>query len=193
MQRLGTYLPKDRLRALAKGEPLPSQTQGSAIFADSSGFTPLTERLTKVLGLRKGVEALSHQLNAVYGALIDQIEMYGGSIISFAGDSIIGWFAEANYPAPFRAVRCAHGMQTAMQSFGELSLKVIIATGPARRLVVGDPGIQQLDTLAGRMIARLTIGERVIQRSRLFEISVGSGAFMIDSEKYDHNHEVENV
>ncbi len=87
MHRLGTYLPEDRLRALIRGESLPSQTHGSAIFADISGFTPLTEKLTLTLGAREGVEALSQQLNAVYEALINCMERYGGSVITFAGDS----------------------------------------------------------------------------------------------------------
>jgi class 3 adenylate cyclase len=40
---LHTYLPQDRLRALARGETLPDRTNGSALFADISGFTALTE------------------------------------------------------------------------------------------------------------------------------------------------------
>ena len=68
MNRLGTYLPQDRLRALASGDSLLGHTVGSAIFADISGFTPLTEKLTQTLGPRKGVEELSRRLNAVYGA-----------------------------------------------------------------------------------------------------------------------------
>ena len=140
MHRLGTYLPQDRLRALIKGESLPNRTNGSAIFADISGFTLLTEKLTQTLGPRKGVEALSQQLNAVYGALINKVESYRGSVISFAGDSIIGWFEDAGSASTsLRAVTCAQAMQFAMQEFKELSLKVVITTGPARRLVVGDP------------------------------------------------------
>ena len=164
MHRLGTYLPQDRLRALIRGESLPEHTQGSAIFADISGFTPLTEKLTRALGPRRGVEALSQQLTVVYGTLIDQVEGYGGSIISFAGDSIIGWFEELDTgSASLRAASCALSMQSTMREFMEISLKVIITTGPARRLVVGDPNIQLIDSLAGRTIARLSVGERVIQ------------------------------
>lgn len=169
MHRLGTYLPQDRLRALIKGESLPGRTNGSAIFADISGFTPLTEKLTRTFGPRKGVEALSHQLNAVYGALIEQVEHYGGSVISFAGDSIIGWFEESTTGSstPLRAVTCAQEMQAAMQAFRELSLKVVITTGAARRLVVGDPNIQLLDALAGRTIARLATAERLAQKGEI--------------------------
>ena len=168
MHKLATYLPQDRLRALIKGVSLPSQTNGSAIFADISGFTPLTEKLTQTLGPRKGVEALSQQLNAVYGALIDQVEFYGGSVISFAGDSILGWFEEAvSDSSAWRAVTCARGMQTAMQDFDGLSLKVVITTGPARRLTVGDPNIQLIDSLAGQTISRLSTAERLAQRGEI--------------------------
>ena len=44
---LASYLPQDRLRALACGEDLPDRTQGAALLADISGFTPLTEQLTQ--------------------------------------------------------------------------------------------------------------------------------------------------
>jgi len=169
MQRLGTYLPQDRLRALANNTVLPNRTNGSAIFADISGFTPLTEHLTQTLGPRKGVEELSRQLNAVYGALIDQVEGYGGSVISFAGDSIIGWFDEAaaGSSASLRAVTCAQGMQIAMKAFEELSLKVVITTGSARRLIAGDPNIQLMDTLAGKTIARLATAERLARKGEI--------------------------
>jgi hypothetical protein len=40
---LHTYLPQDRLRALARGETLPDRTRGSALFADISGVTALTK------------------------------------------------------------------------------------------------------------------------------------------------------
>lgn len=129
MHRLGTYLPQDRLRALTRGDTLPDQAQGSVIFADISGFTRLTEKLTRALGPRKGVEALSQQLNAVYGTLIDQMERCGGSIISFAGDSIIGWLEEkASGSTSLRAVTYAQDMQAAMKMDLEQVVKFALET-----------------------------------------------------------------
>ena len=168
MHRLQSYLPQDRLRALVDGTTLPSQTHGSAIFADISGFTQLTEKLTQMLGPRKGVDTLSRQLNAVYSALIEQTERYGGSIISFAGDSIIGWFEGADSsPTVLRAMTCAQGMQSTMESFEDLSLKIAIATGTARRFLVGNPNIQLMDTLAGKTIARLATAERMAHKGEI--------------------------
>jgi len=168
MHRLSTYLPQDRLRALADSKALADRTYGSAIFADISGFTRLTEKLTQLLGPRKGVDTLSQQLDLVYSALIDQVERYGGSIISFAGDSIIGWFEEADSSsAALRAVTCADGMQSAMASFKDLSLKIAISTGSARRFLVGSPEIQLVDTLAGKTIMRLATAERLAQEGEI--------------------------
>ena len=169
MHRIASYIPQDRLRVLAINSTLPDHTNGSAIFADISGFTTLTEKLTQTLGPRKGVDELSHTLNKVYTALIDQVENYGGSIISFAGDSVIGWFEEADAvtSAALRATTCAVSMQSAMKEFDELSLKVSVTSGPARRLIAGDPEIQYLDTMAGQTIARLAIGERLAKKNEI--------------------------
>ena len=63
---LSAYLPQDRRRALARGQSLPDRTTGTALFADVSGFTTLTERLRHSLGPRGGAEELARHLNAVY-------------------------------------------------------------------------------------------------------------------------------
>src|SRR5689334_4717551 len=97
---LAAYLPQDRRRALAIGSELPEHTSGSALFADIAGFTPLTEALDRALGPRSGAEALVQQINVVYDALIAVVDRYGGSVISFAGDSIICWFDESLVRGP---------------------------------------------------------------------------------------------
>ena len=85
------YLPIDRRLALARGETLPEKGQGTGLFADISGFTPLTEALTVELGPKRGAEELTVHLNQVYGALIAELHRYGGSVISFSGDAITCW------------------------------------------------------------------------------------------------------
>jgi class 3 adenylate cyclase len=85
---LSRYLAQDRLCALARGAALLDRAAGSALFVDVSGFTPLTERLTQALGARRGIETLTQRINAVYAALIDEAERFGGSVIGFAGDAM---------------------------------------------------------------------------------------------------------
>ncbi len=160
------YLPRDRLRALASGQELPERTSGSALFADISGFTALTSRLTRALGLRRGAEELPRHLDRVYQALIEQVHAHGGSVISFAGDAITCWF-DADHGA--RATSAALALQRAMEHFREvelpdgskatLALKVAVATGSVRRMVVGNPEVQLMDVIAGDTLVRLAAGE----------------------------------
>lgn len=174
MTTLHTYLPQDRLRALANGESLPTRATGSALFADISGFTPLTEALRDSLGTRRGAEELTKHLDAVYTALINEVEKYGGSVISFSGDAVTCWFDDSKGPAAPRSAACAFGLQQVMQAFKStslpngtttaLELKVAVASGSARRFVVGDPNIHCIDTLAGATVERTAAGEHLAQR-----------------------------
>ncbi|HNB50633.1 MAG TPA: adenylate/guanylate cyclase domain-containing protein, partial [Anaerolineales bacterium] len=169
---LSSYLPHDRRKALALGESLPDRVQGAALFADISGFTPLTERLAEMLGARRGVEELSRHLNTVYDALISEVETWGGSVVSFAGDAIICWFS--GEAAIKNAVACTFRMHQAMKAFFSLPLpdgtattiavKTSIAYGKARRFVVGDPLIQLHDVLAGETIDRMAAGEKLARK-----------------------------
>src|SRR5258706_8707794 len=95
MEALAAYIPIDRYLAMAGGQSLPDHSHGAVLFADISGFTLLTEALTRELGPRRGAEELTQQLNAVYGALIAEVDAYRGSVISFSGDAITCWFDDA--------------------------------------------------------------------------------------------------
>ena len=74
----------DRRHALAAGQELPDRTSGAVVFADISGFTPLTAALARELGRRRGAEELVRHLNRVYSALITEVHRYGGSVITLA-------------------------------------------------------------------------------------------------------------
>jgi adenylate cyclase len=201
MNPLAAYIPQDRCHALACGTPLPDRTRGAALFADISGFTPLTEALSLALGPRHGSEALTDQINTTYDALIAQVDAFHGSVIGFAGDAITCWFDDADGPAARRAVACAVGMQRAMAVFAQivlpgdihssLALKVAVAYGPARRMVAGDPAIQMLDLLAGATVARVATaehhtvaGEIVLDAACVVELgaAVSIGAWREDAE-----------
>lgn len=147
---------------MALGNELPNKTEGSALWADLSGFTPLAETLARKLGARHGAEELALNLNRFYDALIAPVDHYGGSVVGFSGDAISCWF---NADDGRRAVAAAQAMQVAMLSFASLQLptgeivsvgiKVAISSGLVRRLQVGNPAIQYLDTLAGATLERL--------------------------------------
>jgi hypothetical protein len=66
MNHLMAHLPLDRLQALISGRELPLHSTGTIVFADIAGFTPLTERLMRSLGSRRGAEELTRLLDLVY-------------------------------------------------------------------------------------------------------------------------------
>jgi class 3 adenylate cyclase/tetratricopeptide (TPR) repeat protein len=164
MDTLLAYLPIDRRLALAQGRALPDRCSGAALFADVSGFTRLAGALVNQYGARRGAEELARHLDRVYDALIAEVHQYGGSVIAFAGDAITCWFDEGSI---LRATTAALALQSAMRAFPDLALKVSVASGAARRFVVGDAHIQLLDVLAGETLARMGTGEHLARRGEV--------------------------
>ncbi len=166
MEILETYLPQDRRRALASETSIPERAVGAVLFADISGFTPLTEAFLRRVGARRGAEELTSQLNRVYDALIAQIEKFGGSVITFSGDAVTCWFPETR-----AALHAAYALQHAMRDFAAiplpdgataaLTIKVTVASGMVRRFVVGDPQIRRIDVMVGSTVARTAIAEHL--------------------------------
>ena len=174
MEAASVYIPMDRRQALARGQDLPERVTGAALFADISGFTPLTEALAAELGPQRGAEELARHLNHVYDALIGEIYHYGGAVIGFAGDAITCWLDGDD---GVRATACALAMQQAMGQFAAvrtasgrqvtLAVKVAVAAGPARRFMVGDPEIQVIDVLSGSTLDRLAATEHLCEKGEV--------------------------
>ena len=151
------YIARDRRRALSAGMELPDRVSGSALFADISGFTPLTEALAKELGPQRGAEELTVNIGRVFQAVIGELDAFGGDVIYFSGDAITCWIDGDDGTL---ACAAAIAMQEAIGRTGNvvtpggaevrLAMKVAIAVGDARRFIVGDPESQLIDVLAGR-------------------------------------------
>jgi class 3 adenylate cyclase/tetratricopeptide (TPR) repeat protein len=162
------YIARDRRRALADGVELPDRVYGAALFADISGFTPLTEALAMELGAQRGAEELTANLGRIFHAIIAELDRFGGEVIYFSGDAVTCW---VDGDDGTRATAAALAMQEAMARVGEvvtpggtvvqLAMKVAVAVGPARRFVVGDPDIQLIDVLAGRLVDELAAAEHL--------------------------------
>ena len=147
---------------------------GSALFADISGFTPLTEALVKELGPQRGAEELTANIGRVFHAVIGELDAYDGNVIYFAGDAITCWIDGDDGT---RACAAATGMQEAIARTGlivtpggaevRLAMKVAVAVGDARRFVVGDPDIQLIDVLAGRLMDDLAEAEHHAEKGEI--------------------------
>lgn len=197
MGELTAYLPIDRLLALADGHQIPDRARGVVLFADISGFTPLTAALANELGPQRGAEELALQLNLVYSQLIAEAHRFGGSVIAFSGDAVLCWFDEqvhltadglrpgppaegapqAPPPTAARAATCAMAMQQVMQRFAavptpgrhmiRLGLKIGMAAGPVRRFLVGHPESGLIETLAGAVLDRMAAAEHTATQGEI--------------------------
>ncbi len=166
MGSIAAFIPMDRRQAIGRGETLPDRIQGAVLFADISGYTPLTKALMKELGEKHGVDELTQHINGVFKSLISELHRYQGSVIGFGGDAITCWLDGDD---GLRAITCALAMQQVMTDLsaietpdGEtypLSVKIAVTVGEVRRFSIGDPSIQRLDVLAGATLKRMADAE----------------------------------
>src|SRR5918996_5668261 len=126
-ETVSVYIPMDRRQVLAHGRSLPEYAYGTALFADVSGFTTLTESLANEMGLQRGAEEIIRHLNRVYTVLVAEVHRYGGSVISFSGDAITCWFDDLDpmgiqhsSTSAERAITCALEMQKGMLQFASI-------------------------------------------------------------------------
>lgn len=167
---LSIYIPMDRRQALVHGVTLPESTSGATLFVDISGFTPLSENLAKELGVKRGAEELTRILNQVYGALIEVVHQFHGSVVGFSGDAITCYFDQDE---GLQAAACGLQMQQIMGQFTAVSspleqtfslgVKIAAVAGPVRRFLSGDPQIQNIEVLAGSTLDILAAGEHLAQ------------------------------
>ena len=177
------YIARDRRWSLATRSTMLDRVRGAGLFADISGFTPLTEALANELGSQRGSEELTANLDRVFHAVIAEVDAYGGDVIYFSGDAITCWLDGDD---GVRATAAALAIQAAMDRVGtivtpngttvRLAVKVAVAVGAARRFVVGDPTIQLIDVLAGRLVDDLADAEHHAEKGDvvLDQSAVGS-------------------
>jgi class 3 adenylate cyclase len=200
-ETVAIYVSMDRRQAMAEHLTLPERAHGTALFADVSGFTALTESLANELGLQRGAEEMIRHLNRVLSTLIDAVHRYSGAVISFSGDAITCWFDDIDLhgsrrvvSAVERAAACAFAMQKGMTQFAAistpngktigLSIKVALATGPARRMVVGDGNAHQIDVLAGATLTALAEAEHVTEKGEIVFSAAGFPSCASLEEKF---------
>jgi class 3 adenylate cyclase/tetratricopeptide (TPR) repeat protein len=89
---------------------------GTLVFADISGFTSLTERLSRKG--KVGAEEMNDLLDSVFTELLSVAYDYGASVIKWGGDATLLLFTGDDHPA--HACRAAVEMQRTMRSVGRL-------------------------------------------------------------------------
>lgn len=90
--------------------------EGSLAFVDISGFTALTERLSRRGKI--GAELMRDTLDDVFRALLDEAYDWGAGLLKWGGDALLLLFDGPGHPQ--RAARAAWEMQRTIDSVGRL-------------------------------------------------------------------------
>jgi len=103
-------------------DPKPGQAggqfmRGTLLFADISGFTAISEKLSRIG--REGAEEVTGIVNRYFSAMLDLLRQHRGQLIKFGGDALFGLFLEEGESSATRAAQAARQMQLAMRDFAE--------------------------------------------------------------------------
>jgi class 3 adenylate cyclase/tetratricopeptide (TPR) repeat protein len=177
---LSTYLPS-YLVDLIEADPTSGLVgggfrYGTVMFADVSGFTAMSEKLS-TLG-KEGAEEITGIVNDYFGTMLEISNNYQGDLLKFGGDALLIFFEGAD--GPHRALATGQAMQAAMSRFtqvktsqGVFSLKMSIGvgTGPVFLANLGSDGKMEY-TVMGRALSnmaqaedRATAGQVIVDRT----------------------------
>ena len=116
-ERLRPYVSRLAIEWMREAPDLRHRSiDGTLAFADISGFTSLTERLSKKG--KVGAEEMNDVLDSAFTDLLSVAYDYGAAVIKWGGDATLLLFTGDGHPA--RACRAAVEMQRTMRSIGRL-------------------------------------------------------------------------
>ncbi len=138
------YVPRLVVDWLEEQPALNARTlDATAVFADISGFTNLTERLAR--RGKVGAEEMGDILNRVFGSLLGSAYEYGAELVKWGGDAVLLLFRGEDHP--LLAAAAAHRMQEVIHRVGRiqtssgtvrLGMSVGVHSGAPDCLLVGD-------------------------------------------------------
>ncbi|HNT74416.1 MAG TPA: adenylate/guanylate cyclase domain-containing protein [Anaerolineae bacterium] len=161
---LSTYLTRE-LHTPREPAAIPYSRwiEGTTLFADLTGFTPLTEHLRE-LG-DEGAERLNTMLNDLFAAMLEPLTFARGELLEFAGDAILAYFpAQAGAEDALWATRAALRMMRALlrtgYSEGPYPLKMSIGLARGRFFAAEIGNTQRMEyVIVGGTIPQAMIAE----------------------------------
>lgn len=195
-RRATAYLPSTLLGAIerhrAGDATFIEPTEGTLVFADVSGFTPLSEGLAATG--REGSERLTAILNDFFGRMLDIAAMWGGSNQKFGGDAMLLLFVGPDHAR--RAVESALAMQAETKRFPavkvgprrlKLAMSLGVHSGRFWAAGVGLPELRMQHLLLGADCAHVadaetaaSAGQVVVSRSTFELLDGGVNASELD-------------
>ncbi len=148
---------------------------GSLAFVDISGFTTLTERLTR--RGKEGSEEISDTLDDCFKQLLDVAYRYGAGVVKWGGDAVLILFTGDGHVE--RACAAALGMQQTMRRIGRLrtSAGVVLL-----RTSIGIHSGTFHFFLAGELHRELVLAGAAAGRTAAMESAAGAGEVVVSAE-----------
>ena len=181
-----TYLPRHVVRTelhhLDRAiDPIGGEfLRGALAFADISGFTALSEKLS-TMG-REGAEQVTEIVNRYFQRMLGIIFEYGGDVFKFGGDALLVYFPDRDQPGAVAALIASWHMQQAMTELAEV--KTTLGTFPLRMKI----GLNAGSFFAGRLGTPddrqfMVAGENVNATARAESLSV-AGQILVTPTVY---------
>lgn len=182
VQAVAAFVPAYVVNSIVGGHPPQpgdvSASEGAVIFADVAGFTPMAERLVRIMRddanqtSGRGAEELTRILNGVFSAMIERVHERGGVITRFSGDALTAYFERPIQRSPSEmvvgALACARAMHQAISHFAEvqveheifpISVRMGLGYGPCVFLTLGGQGGQMESVLVGRAVSDAALAQ----------------------------------
>ncbi len=178
----GAYVPElvGELAAVdVESTGLHRSLPGTLVFADVSGFTKISERLSK--RGKVGAETIVEVIESCFTRLLEVSSSYGGTLIQFGGDAVLLFFRGEGHQ--LRAAAAALEMRTTIRSLGDmtravagvqLSLTVGVHSGDFDWFLVGRSHRQLV--LGGAAASQLVRLESAAQRGQILVGPATAGA-----------------
>jgi class 3 adenylate cyclase/tetratricopeptide (TPR) repeat protein len=145
---------------------------GTLMFADISGFTPLSERLSRIG--KEGAERLTDVINSYFERMLTVAGSWGGDNLKFGGDALLLFFSGGDHAR--RAVAAGLEMQRANRGVGvvrverdrlKLSMSIGIHSGTVWSATAGDPATRMQHFILGNEGATLARTEGAASRGQV--------------------------
>ncbi len=182
LRTVSTYLPRQVVVPLLEnpeaGRVEGGFTYGTVMFADISGFTAMSEKLSQ-LG-KEGAEEVTRIINHLFTALLEVADHYGGDLLKFGGDALLVFFGDEKHT--LNACIAALQMQETMAQFSEMStpqgtfrlrMSVGLGTGPLFMAKLGSEEGMEFAVM-GQAMAQMAQAESLASAGEIF----------IDTETY---------
>lgn len=155
--------------------PSADKRQISVLFADMVGYTAIVDELGED-------EALSFT-QAIYKQMTNTVQIYGGTVRGFAGDSIMALFGipDAQEDAALRACRASLALQTTFSEAAD-TFEARYNVRPSMRVGVSS-GMAVMAAVEGKDSPITAVGSTVNLASRIQSLAPEGGCLICDATR----------